>query len=81
MLLMCRLPLSSEILDLHEDIQVLIESSLMDCNSMLSNLDATKSQMTNAEDLVGGIVFYDSYFHSYDVVMLDCVMLFYLIIV
>lgn len=38
--------------NIHEEIQVLLESSLMDCNTIISSLEIMRSQVINGEDLV-----------------------------
>jgi magnesium transporter len=46
------LPLSQEILSYHEEMEIIMESYIMDYNSLQSKLDYLKSQMQSAEELV-----------------------------
>ena len=49
---MCSVPLRREILSSHEEIEELLESHLMDCNSLAEKLAYLMVTMQNAEDLV-----------------------------
>jgi hypothetical protein len=45
-------PLSSEILDIHEEIEILLEPYVLDFSSLEVKLQFLKTQLTNAEELV-----------------------------
>jgi hypothetical protein len=47
-----RFPLSQKILGVHEEVEELLESHLMDCNSLGEQLAYLMVTMQNAEDLV-----------------------------
>ena len=47
-----RFPLSGDILQAHEDIEELVESHLIDCNSLVQEMTYLLVTITNAEDLV-----------------------------
>lgn len=45
-------PLSAEILGTHEDIEVMLDSLLMDYNAILSRLNLSRSKLESSEDMV-----------------------------
>lgn len=48
----CSKPLSDELLNGNEEIEVMLESYLMDYNTLSTKLEYLRAQIQNAEDLV-----------------------------